>query len=143
MRVLPTVSPCLTNDHFAHLSGGPITSPLIWESTRFCLSDDAGPQVSAALMLGGAEVGKNFYLNHAVGVFDARMVRVYRRIGWAPTILGTEGQGRDAISVGLWDFSEPVKPQLLERSGVTDDQSRQWFDLSFGAPKAAFEAEIA
>ncbi len=38
MRFLPTTGPTMVNDHFSHLtSGGPITSPLIWECTRFAL----------------------------------------------------------------------------------------------------------
>ena len=26
-----------------------------------------------------------FSLTHLLGVFDARMIRIYRRLGWAPT----------------------------------------------------------
>ena len=55
-------------------------------------------------MLAGAELGARFHLDHAVGVFDARMIRVYSKLGWPPEILGTKGTGKNAISVGLWDF---------------------------------------
>ncbi|HHS94793.1 MAG TPA: autoinducer synthase, partial [Rhodobacterales bacterium] len=42
MRFLPTTGRTMVNEHFAFLNdGAPITSPLIWECTRFCLSPKA------------------------------------------------------------------------------------------------------
>ena len=136
MRFLPTTGRTMVEDHFPHLTDGvAIKSPFIWECTRFCLAPDAESQVSAALMLGGMELGLGAFLSHAIGVFDARMIRVYRRLGWGPTILGAEGVGRDAVSVGLWAFEEELRPRLLEKAGVTSDQSRRWHALAFGASK--------
>lgn len=141
LRYLPTTGDTMINDHFLDLTDGVrIQSPLIWECTRFCLAPNASAQVSAALMLGGLEVGLKAYLNHAIGVFDARMVRIYRRLGWGPTILGTSGTGRDAISVGLWEFDEAIRPRLLARSGLTSEVSTYWYDRSFGAAPAPLEA---
>ena len=106
MRLLPTVGRCMVNDHFPHLTGGVrIESPLIWECTRFCLSRETGPGAAAALMLAGGEVMRGFGVAHYVGVFDARMVRIYKRIGASPEVLGSQGEGRERISVGLWEFS--------------------------------------
>ncbi|MDJ0827639.1 MAG: acyl-homoserine-lactone synthase [Rhodobacter sp.] len=133
MRFLPTTGDTMVNDHFAHLTDGvPIQSPLIWECTRFCLGTDAEPRVSAALMLGGLEVGLGFHLTDAVGVFDARMVRVYRRLGWEPTVLGISGRDRSAVSVGLWAFDPTVRPALLNKAKVPDRLSHLWFDRAFG-----------
>jgi acyl homoserine lactone synthase len=138
MRFLPTSGDTMVNDHFTHLTDGvKITSPFIWECTRFCLAEDASSGIAAALMLGGMEIGLGFHLTDSVGVFDARMIRIYRRLGWEPTVLGTSGEGRDAISVGLWAFDPALRPNLLKRAGVTDADSQRWFDLSFGAPRAA------
>ena len=73
MRFLPTTGRTMVEDHFLHLTDGvAIKSPFIWECTRFCLAPDAGPNVSAALMLGGMELGLGAHLSHALGVFDAR-----------------------------------------------------------------------
>jgi len=141
LRFLPTVSDTMVNDHFLHLTGGVrIESPLVWECTRFCLAPEAAPLVSAALMLGGAEMGVGFHLKHAVGVFDSRMVRIYRRLGWGPTILGADGSGRDAISVGLWEFGAPVRDRLLRKAGVSAEVSQLWFDRAFGVEKQQFAA---
>ncbi len=132
MRFLPTTAETMINDHFLHLTDGvEIRSPFIWECTRFCLAPDADSRVSAGLMLAGLELGLAFHLSHAVGVFDARMVRIYRRLGWGPTILGTSGSGRDAISVGLWAFERELRPRLLAGSGISAEISQHWFDRSF------------
>lgn len=144
MRVLPTTGPCMTNDHFDGITGGAITSPLIWESTRFFLSPRAGAQsgrISAALMLAGCEIGLRFGLKHAVGVFDPRMVRIYRTLGWAPEVLGSEGQGRSKICVGLWEFSEVTRELLAQKAGVSVAQSDQWFKQSL--TPSELTAEVA
>ncbi|MEO3413460.1 acyl-homoserine-lactone synthase [Roseovarius sp. CAU 1744] len=133
MRLLPTTGATMVNDHFPHLNNGVhITSPLIWECTRFCLSPEAGSRVAAALMLAGGEIMRNFAIKHYVGVFDARMVRIYRAIGASPDILGSEGEGRDRISVGLWEFTDEARARVAKRAGITPQQSEQWFNASFG-----------
>ncbi len=137
MRFLPTTGDTMINDHFLSLTDGvEIRSPFIWECTRFCLAPDTLPRVSAALMLGGMELGRAFHLSHAVGVFDARMVRIYRRLGWGPVILGSEGEGREAISVGLWAFDEDLRPRLLERAGIEGAVSESWLDRSLNRAPA-------
>ena len=132
MRFLPTTGPVMVNDHFGHLLSGPVTSPLIWECTRFCLRRGAGAHVAAALMLGGGEIMQRFGVRHFVGVFDARMVRIYRMIGASPEVLGSAGEGRAQVAVGLWHFSAAAQAQVAARAAVTPEQSRFWFDMSMG-----------
>lgn len=133
MRFLPTTGDTMVNDHFLHLTDGVrIGSPKIWECTRFCLSPGASPRVSAALMLGGLELGLWHGLSHAVGVFDARMVRVYRALGWAPEVLGA----KDGVSVGLWAFDAGQRAGLLRKAGVSGELSSHWLRRAFGAPVA-------
>lgn len=138
MRVLPTTGRTMVNDHFRHLNGGvAIASPLVWECTRFCLSPRlAGGfrtalPVSAALMMAGCELGIRFGLTHSVGVFDARMVRIYRSIGWSPEILGTDGTGADAISVGLWPIDAEARAAIAARSGIAEEAAAGWFEAAF------------
>ena len=137
MRFLPTMGPTMFDDHFRHLNDGlRVSAPGIWECTRFCLAPDAPTNVAAALMLGGSEVGRNFSLTHALGVFDQHMIRVYRRLGWGPTILGS----RDGISAGLWQFSAEIHRQMCVKAGVLPATSAWWFDLSHNrvtAPRRA------
>ncbi|SEK57398.1 acyl homoserine lactone synthase [Roseivivax marinus] len=133
MRLLPTTGETMVNDHFHHLTGGVrIESPLIWECTRFCLARDTDPGTAAALMLAGGEVMRGFGVEHYVGVFDARMVRIYRRIGASPEVLGAEGQGRARIAVGLWAFSAEAQARVAESAGIAPETSRRWFEAAFG-----------
>ncbi|MEL7104428.1 MAG: acyl-homoserine-lactone synthase [Pseudomonadota bacterium] len=142
MRFLPTTSRCMVNEHFTDLlGGGTVESPEIWECTRFCLAPGAEPRVSAALMLAGGEIMTGFGIKHFVGVFDARMVRIYRLIGAAPEVLGSSGTGKSAISVGLWHFSERLQMQVALSAKLSPDLARSWFDRAFGVRfKRAVEA---
>lgn len=138
-RFLPTTGPVMVNDHFSHLTSGAIASPLIWECTRFCMAPGQGPNVAAALMLGGGELMQGFGVRHFVGVFDARMVRIYSRVGSSPEILGSAGEGRERISVGLWEFDPEAQARVASRAGISPALSRAWFDRSFGyAPEMEF-----
>ena len=132
MRFLPTTGACMVNDHFLDLTGGvSIESPLIWECTRFCLSPDTkGGQVSAALALGAGELMQAFHLRHYVGVFDTRMQRIYRLMGLRPDVIGTQGEGRDEIGVGLWSMDESMFGPVLERVGVSRAISKGWLRYS-------------
>jgi acyl homoserine lactone synthase len=132
MRGLPTVGRTMTEEHFRHLTDGVhISSPLIWEVTRFCLAPGSGPNVAAGLMLAGCELGLRFGLQQCLGVFDARMVRIYGRIGFTPDVIGTDGTGRDAISVGIWTFTDEARRTIAQRSGIPLALAEKWFDDAF------------
>lgn len=134
MRFLPTMGRTMVNDHFGHLTQGEkISSPFIWECTRFCLSPNADGRVAAALMLGGGEVMRGFGITQFVGVFDARMVRIYRMIGASPEVLGSAGTGRDRISVGLWAYDPSDRFKVLARAGVSSRLSEHWYSRAFGS----------
>ncbi len=127
MRFLPTTGRTMVNEHFAHLNGGaPITSPLIWECTRFCLAPGGDGRVAAALALGAGELMAAFRLEHFVGVFDARMERIYARMGLRPEVLGRAGEGREAVGVGLWSMDEAAFAPTLARVGISRATSRRW-----------------
>ena len=144
MRFLPTTGPTMVNDHFAHLRGGPpIVCPHTWESTRFCLAPGADGRIAATLMLGGGELMRGFGIHSFIGVFDARMVRIYRRTGASPLVLGSAGQGRDRVSLGRWTYDPADRARLLTRAGVSSALSDHWFARAFcrtpdtPAPRAA------
>jgi len=132
MRFLPTTGPVMVNDHFDHLTqAAQFSSPLVWECTRFCLNRDAPRQVAAGLMLSGFEVMAGFSVRHIVGVFDARMIRIFRKIGHSHQVIGADGTGRDQISVGLWEFDRASQARVAQRAGVSPATSRRWFEQSF------------
>ncbi|SEN05597.1 N-acyl-L-homoserine lactone synthetase [Loktanella fryxellensis] len=132
MRLLPMSGRTMVNEQFAALLPAPITDPAIWECTRFCLSPHAGPRVAGLLMLAGGEVMRAHALTHLLGVFDARMIRVYQAIGAVPEVLGRTGPGRDAIGVGLWPYRPDDRLRVLRRAGVSSEVSEAWFARAFG-----------
>lgn len=132
MRVLPTTGPVMINDVFGHLTGGsPVHDPQIWEVTRFCLSRTASSHTAGAIMLAGGELMEKFGLTHIAGVFDARMIRIYRMIGSSPIVLGSEGKGREEVSVGLWPYSAEDCNRVAGRAGVSRELSRVWINTAF------------
>ena len=143
MRLMPTTGRTMVNEVFSHLNGGRrLCSPRIWESTRFCLSRTAGRNVAGALILGGTEIMRNLRVHQYAGVFDRRMVRIYKRLGFSPEIIGSQGEGRDRICLGMWTYSEAVHSTVRAKAGISSRQSRYWFDLSFGRlPLPALEPD--
>lgn len=134
MRAMPTLGRTMVNEHFRHLTDGvTIASPLIWECTRFCLAPGSSPVVAAGLLLACLEAGLRFGLQQAVGVFDARMPRIYGRIGHLPDVVGTSGAGREAVSVGIWTVTEAARAEVCRRSGISRAEIAAWFDDCFDA----------
>lgn len=137
MRFLPTTGPVMVNEVFDNLTrGNPISSPLIWECTRFCLSREAGGNVAGALTLAGLEIMRNLQVAHFAGVFDRRMVRIYRSLGFSPEIIRSAGTGRDKISLGLWEYNAEAYHRVALRAGISPEISQLWFDHSFGGMPA-------
>lgn len=139
MRFLPTTGQNMINDHFVHLlDNQPLSSPFIWECTRFCLAPTATSSAAASLMLAGGELLDNFDINHFAGVFDASMIRIYKAIGAAPEILGSDGP----LHVGLWSFTKDSQAKVARRAKVTVEQSKAWFDQSFNADQETGEIPV-
>ena len=141
MRLLPTTGRTMAAEHFSHVADvSGIASPFVWECTRFCLAPGAEPRVVAALVLAVDEVMEGFSLTHLLAVFDPRMVRVYRRMGTSPEVLGSVGEGREQISVGLWErgaYDMADRERVGLRAGLPASMMRSWFRHAFGgAPEA-------
>lgn len=129
MRFLPTTGPTMVNDHFMDLLGGaPLTSPRIWECTRFCLSPrlQQPGRHAARLMAAALAMGLHLGLVGSVGVFDAPMRRVYARLGWSPHVVGA----RHGIGAGIWAFDPACYPKLLQAAGwrrsYVKNRVRRW-----------------
>ncbi len=135
MRFLPTTEQTMVSDHFSELlNGQEICSPFIWECTRYCLGQQSNSRVAAAMMLAGGELMRAFSLTHLLGVFDPRMVRIYSMIGASPEVIGSAGEGRDMISVGLWAYRPEDREKVLRKAGLSSEISEHWFSRSFGRP---------
>ena len=139
IRVLPTVGQTMVNDHFSDLAGMKIVSPVIWECTRFRISPrltEGKSKVAASLILSGCELGVRFGLTSSVGVAYTHTLPIYRRIGWIPEVIDTNGQGSEEISACLWPINAEVKANICEKSKIAPELVEYWFDQSF--PDSAF-----
>jgi N-acyl-L-homoserine lactone synthetase len=118
LRLLPTTGPTLLADFFSdtipdavHLS-----SPTIWEGSRFCLSEAIldretvdGLLFAVTVMIAGlGEVAVNAGIESIVGNFDTGMLRLYRRIGCDVEILGSTSRYGRPVYLGLFPISEPL-----------------------------------
>jgi acyl homoserine lactone synthase len=129
MRFLPTTGATMLSEVFPHLLGGTrIVAPGVWECTRFCLAPGAAAGTARRLLLAASELGLGLGLSGSLGVFDVPMLRVYRRLGWRPEVLGQ----RDGIAAGLWSFSDETHDALLTACGIAPRDSRSWFEATFG-----------
>ena len=70
-------------------------------------------------------------LSQFVGVFDARMQRIYARIGARPKVLGSAGNGRSQINVGLWDIQPDIKAAIAAQAKLSEAQSKTWATRAF------------
>lgn len=133
MRFLPTSGPTMVRDHFAPLLEGlVIESPLIWECTRFCISPRADRRAAAGLVLGAGELMAKFGLDHFCGIFDPRMERIYRMYRVQPDVLASMGEGKERISLGLWEMQPEAWDPVLRMLGIDHATSLRWLELSFG-----------
>jgi acyl homoserine lactone synthase len=118
LRLLPTTGPTLLADCFAdtipdavHLS-----SPTIWEGTRFCLSEtimDRESQdgllfASTVMITGLGELAVKAGIESVIGNFDAAMLRLYRRVGCELEILGSTSRYGHPVYLGLFPISEAL-----------------------------------
>ena len=130
-RLMPTTGPTMIADHFQDLTGGvQFQSPLIWESTRFCVSPrlTTNPmKVSSALLWAGADIALRAGVEFYVGVFAAPMLRVYKACGWTPEVLGSRMTDDGEICGGLWEVTEEARDTLARRARLADDAGLDFF----------------
>ena len=131
MRLLPTNGPSMLHDHFGHvlpLHG--YRSKEIWECSRFVVSPKANRLAAPALFVGAGELFRRNRARAFLGLFDRRMLRVYKMMKNYPEILGiAEGQ-EDWVAAGLWKMSIPVWERSLASLQISPETSSFWFDDS-------------
>lgn len=128
LRLMPTTGPTLLTGTFAATFDEPVDvrSATVWEGSRFCVHPDRhGTERTATglnlatceLFTAMCEVSLAAGLTNIIGVYDPRLARIYRRIGWAPEPLGSsDAFAHGRIYVGLWDVSEAALTAMRQRS---------------------------
>ena len=125
-RLLPTTGPNMLRDVFSVLMpGGPVESPLIWESSRFAVNprifeakdraeaNHTVNRTTVELLCGMVETAQQAGIDHIVSVFDARMARIFRLIDCRFEQLGTPARiGKTMTYSGLFDMSGDMWSRL-------------------------------
>lgn len=130
LRLLPTTGPNMLRDVFSELlpPGETITSPLIWESTRFCVTKAAGAEITSRrlnrttgeLLAGIVEVGQQAGLVSVVSVYDALMKRILTTAGCPADIVGTPKKiGKVTTYAGLFAIDDEMLGRIRDASGIT------------------------
>jgi N-acyl-L-homoserine lactone synthetase len=125
LRLLPTTGPTLLAEFFADTLPDAVhlTAPTIWECTRFCLDEeilDPGNRqkmhsASAVLIAALGELAIDAGIESILGIFDARMIRLYKRIGCEVEILGCTERYGQPIYLGLFPVSRSILHTILDR----------------------------
>lgn len=109
IRFLPTTGNTMLKHEFSAMFNEPvdIVSATAWEGTRFCIHPTAKNEqsVSRDLFIGMHELAYKSGVEHIIGLYDARMIRIYRRIGWNPTELARTIRPGETLIVGIWDVT--------------------------------------
>ena len=130
LRLLPTTGPNMLADTFYELmpEGQPVRSPLIWESSRYCVDTAAAEawcnngvhRTTAELLIALCEIGMIAGLDFIVTVIDLRMERILRKLNCMGDRIGGPRQyGKVQAIAGLWETNEETLKQLRQSSGIT------------------------
>jgi N-acyl-L-homoserine lactone synthetase len=125
LRLLPTTGPTLVADYFADTvpdSAG-LTSPEIWECTRFCVDEDYlgnGNReelvfASGVLFAALGEIAIESGIRSILGNFDSRMLRLYRRVGCEVEVLGSTERYGPTVYLGSFPVSSEILHRLMAR----------------------------
>ena len=129
LRLLPTMGFNMLNDTFPELlpEGKRIESPLIWESSRFCIDCDIDIQIGpkrmnrahAELGLGMNEIGARIGLSHIVTVYDAILHRHLSRMGCPGEPIGEPKRiGKCLAYAVFYDVGPETEAALRRASGI-------------------------
>ena len=130
LRLLPTTGPNMLRNVFGVLMppGEYIESPLIWESTRFCVSKEAMSERSstlvnrttAELLSGLFEYAQIAGLSQIISVYDGMMKRILDRAGCYAEIIGQPQRiGKVMTYAGLFEVSDAMIARIQTAGGFT------------------------
>jgi acyl homoserine lactone synthase len=124
LRLLPTTGPTLVGDVFADTLPdlARLTSPHIWECTRLCFDEARVGEKREGLMLASAtliaalgDVALAAGIQSILGNFDAKMLRLYRRIGCEVEVLGSTMRYGRPVYLGAFPVTQAILAGIKER----------------------------
>jgi acyl homoserine lactone synthase len=124
LRLLPTIGETMLRNEFSGFFCPPfdVTSPTIWECTRFCVHLTGGAErgsarsISSELLIGLCQFAISTGIEQIIGVYEAHMARIYRRIGWSPQPIAFGRADVGNLVLGLWDVSYAAMDVMMFRA---------------------------
>ncbi|MEM9715176.1 MAG: acyl-homoserine-lactone synthase [Pseudomonadota bacterium] len=132
MRLRPTTAVTMLRDIFPSMDGAKTTDKAIWESTRFCIAPGADMKSAARVLLAGQALGLAQGLQSSLGIYDLRMERVYRRLGWSPEKLSEADDPSGRVALGAWHFSKDRLLRLSSVCGISPKAAMLWVKRAKG-----------
>lgn len=134
LRVLPGTGPTMLAHEFRSTFRETINidCPTTWECTRFCVHPAIdgtlapSPNVAGQLLSGLCDLALSSGIENIIGVYEPPMERIYRRLGWSPTLLAMSWPWLGTICCGTWKVSIDTAEHLR----------RRFTDNGFPAPQA-------
>jgi acyl homoserine lactone synthase len=127
LRLLSTLTDHMMTGPFqAMFPGFVFRSPTVYECTRFVAEDDRGARANGLsmaaceLLIGMFEFGQHMAMTQILGLFEAPMVRVYRRCGLYPSILARTVTEHGQMLVGLSDVSTKTVEAMRKAVGFVE-----------------------
>ncbi|UIJ93530.1 acyl-homoserine-lactone synthase [Sinorhizobium meliloti] len=116
LRLLPTTGPTMLKREFRNMFQEPadVDGPTTWECTRFCVHPQTSigahwpRSVAVQLLSGLCDLALRSGIENIVGVYDAPMERVYRRLGWSPSLLSRSWPQLGSFCCGLWHVNPEI-----------------------------------
>ena len=133
-RILPTTQPTLVSEFFYDTmpDAAQMTSPSIWECSRFCVDcHESQFSSQASLHLCGvmlAQIGVlalKSGIETVIGNFDDGMLRLYRRIGSPVQVLGCTNRYEKSVYLGSFQITPEIVTSGLQRFPANFSNSRQ------------------
>lgn len=129
IRLLPSTGKTLFDQCFSHIElDRPIVCPRIWECSRFCLAPSADHIEARRLFLAAREFGIQHNIDCFFGVFEEKMKRLYKRIGWEPIVIGASRINDQSTYVGLWEVAENTRT-------LSNPPSKPFFEEPLDRPR--------
>ncbi|MEL6201725.1 MAG: acyl-homoserine-lactone synthase [Pseudomonadota bacterium] len=128
LRLMPTTGPTLLHDVFKDTmpSAANLSSPEIWECTRFCIEPNTDEQdnrwgitASSLLLLGLCELGLKNGIEMVVANFDPVMKRIYNKAGCEVEVHGvSKSYGRRPVACGTFEVSPRILRKMRNHLGI-------------------------
>lgn len=117
IRLRPTEGATMVRDIFgASLPVNWKPDPHTWEATRLCVDPQFGHGGICLVLAGCAATMQYLGVKKLIGIFNRKMLRVYRRMVLEPEVLGSCPSPEEEVFAGTWTFSTPKKAILLKKA---------------------------